>query len=148
MTERRVQKNEKVPDLICFFPRERLFSLSWSLQEAIERLNKEWQHSFHGSTEQIIPTLQVKSPKRVILALGVQDTPYQPGIAYVEIVDNHFGQMLPILQHVVYPGFIVHSDSWTMHDNIQLFLSFQHAQVTVMIPTLSHLLACIPYTES
>lgn len=69
--------------------------------------------------------LQVKVSKREMWALG-----------YLTIVGNYFGQMLlSISQHVVKPGFTVHSYSWTIHDSVQLLLGFQHALVTVMTAT-------------
>jgi hypothetical protein len=47
---------------------------------------------------------------------GLADTSCKPAITYMETVDKRdAATLLPIIQHVVKPGTIIHSDQWKAH---------------------------------
>jgi hypothetical protein len=49
---------------------------------------------------------------------GLADTSSKPAITYMETVDKRdAATLLPIIQHVVKPGAIIHSDQWTITPN-------------------------------
>ena len=60
---------------------------------------------------------------------GILDTSTKPGIGYMELVPNRSAEvLLPIIQKVVLPGSIIHSDQWKSYRTLQ-GMGFEHRTV-------------------
>jgi hypothetical protein len=65
------------------------------------------------------------------------DTSSKPAITYMETVDKRdAATLLPIIQRVVKPGTIIHSDQWKAYHNISSRLQLSHGTV---LSTFFHL---------
>lgn len=61
---------------------------------------------------------------------GLSDTSAKPAITYMQTVDKRDADtLLPIIQSVVQPGTIIHSDQWRAYCRIQEKLHLEHATV-------------------
>jgi len=61
---------------------------------------------------------------------GLADTSAKPAITYMQTVDKRDADtLLPIIQSVVQPGTIIHSDQWRAYYRIQEKLHLEHATV-------------------
>ena len=65
---------------------------------------------------------------------GLADTSSKPAITYMETVDKRdAATLLPIIQRVVKPGTIIHSDQWKAHHNISSRLQLSHGTVNHLL---------------
>ncbi|KAI4293366.1 hypothetical protein PAPHI01_2640, partial [Pancytospora philotis] len=61
---------------------------------------------------------------------GIVDTSFSPSKGYmVEVSDRTAETMFPIMQRVIRPGSIIHSDRWKAYARIQEKLGFAHQSV-------------------
>ena len=61
---------------------------------------------------------------------GIVDTSFKPSVGFMEIVENRGAEiLLPIIQSVVRPGSIVHSDEWRSYRQIQGRTGLSHRTV-------------------
>ena len=71
-----------------------------------------------------------RCPKDEIWVFGTVDTSYSPALGYMEIVEKRDAKtLLPIIQSVVLPGSVVHSDEWRAYRNIERDLGLEHSTV-------------------
>ena len=60
---------------------------------------------------------------------GIVDTSFVPARGFMTVVPNRSAATLkPIIQHVVRPGTIIHSDEWRSYNNLKV-LGFEHHTV-------------------
>ena len=65
-----------------------------------------------------------------IRVFGIVDTSFKPSVGFMEIVENRGAEiLLPIIQSVVRPGSIVHSDEWRSYRQIQGRTGLSHRTV-------------------
>ena len=65
-----------------------------------------------------------------IWVFGIVDTSFKPSVGFMEIVENRGAEiLLPIIQSVVRPGSIVHSDEWRSYRQIQGRTGLSHRTV-------------------
>ena len=65
-----------------------------------------------------------------IWVFGIVDTSFKPSVDFMEIVENRGAEiLLPIIQSVVRPGSIVHSDEWRSYRQIQGRTGLSHRTV-------------------
>ena len=65
-----------------------------------------------------------------IWVFGIVDISFKPSVGFMEIVENRGAEiLLPIIQSVVRPGSIVHSDEWRSYRQIQGRTGLSHRTV-------------------
>lgn len=71
-----------------------------------------------------------RASKEPIWVFGLVDTSTVPCLGYMEIVESRSAMtLLPIIEKVVRPGTVIHSDQWKAYSNIQRDLGLEHHTV-------------------
>lgn len=71
-----------------------------------------------------------RASEQPIWVFGLVDTSTVPCLGYMEIVESRSATaLLPIINRVVRPGTVIHSDQWKAYSNIQRDLGFEHHTV-------------------
>ena len=61
---------------------------------------------------------------------GLVDTSVSPALGYVQVDEKRdAATLLPIINNVVKPGIVIHSDEWAAYRKIQSSLGFEHRTV-------------------
>ena len=75
-----------------------------------------------------------RAPEIPFWVFGIVDTSFKPSVGFMEIVENPGAEiLLPIIQYVVRPGSIVHSDEWRSYRQIQGQTGLSHRTVNQSI---------------
>ena len=71
-----------------------------------------------------------RAPQRNQWVFGIVDTSTTPATGYLRMVNRRdAATLLPIIQNVIRPGSIIHSDQWRAYHGIQQQLGLQHRTV-------------------